>query len=525
MHLKKTLLLLGHKPDDALFWLLWLIHLMPIWIFTPFSTVDGPAHLHNARILLELWQGNADMAEYYSINPVMQPNMLAHILLAAIMAVGIPALLAEKLLLSLIVALMPLAFRRFVKAYTNNSGEMVLLVFPFVYGFLFFMGFYNFLLGIVLGLFGLSLWIKLIGKSSHPLTPAFIVVTGLMTLLAHLYAFAWYAVFSGFVLFSRIPLSKSIGTSANAIWTMVMIWVLPLLPALYAVSFGEFSGGESYRLSFVSLWRIIYEVQPAKGLDYGKASIYTQWLFWLLAFRLLLAVYRAFKGDRSSGGKGVLAGFLLLTIALFVLPDGNALAGVVSQRTGLMWFLALLLMLAGFRTQIWMRWLSRTVAVVVSVSLLLLYAQELNKNQPVARSVALAARNVPAGAVVYVENASENMLHTHVSSYLGITKGVVISENYQAALPYFPIRWNVRNLPVLHLGEMSKTVKAWPVASGLRNMQADYVLVITQGNVVPELAGSLAYQHHFKDLYKLIYQDDKKTTSLYCRLPISIFDL
>ncbi|HMM11671.1 MAG TPA: hypothetical protein PKE03_06215 [Bacteroidales bacterium] len=525
MALKNKLRMLLHQSDEALFWLLWVIHLLPIWLFTPFPTVDGPAHLYNARILLELWRGNAFMTEFYAVNPFVQPNVLSHFMLAIMMLTGIPALMAEKLLLTLIVAVFPLAFRRLVHACTRDAGDMVLFVFPFVYGFLFFMGFYNFLLGVVLGLYGLVLWIRYAEGRTHRLMPALIVVVGLLTLFAHLYAFAWYMMFSGLVVFGRIISLKRTGMPAHFIRSSVLIWVLPLLPALYFVVTGQFSGGESHRLSLASLWRIIYEVQPAKGLEYGKANIYTQWIFWLLTLRFFLTVYELSKRNTGIAAKGAAVSLVLLTLALIVLPDGNALAGVVSQRNGLMWFLALLVFLAGISLRPWIKWLGRVVVVAVSVSLLLLYAQALSNDQPVARSVAVAARQVPAGAVVYVENASGRMLHTHVSNYLGATRGLVISDNYQAALPYFPVSWNLRNLPVLHLGEMSKPVKSWPVAGGLLNRQADYVLVITEGQAEPSQAGILANQQYFKGLYALIYQDPARMVSLYRRLPVSIFDL
>ncbi|MCE1202508.1 MAG: hypothetical protein LWX09_10470, partial [Bacteroidia bacterium] len=137
----------------------------------------------------------------------------------------------------------------------------------------------------------------------------------------------------------------------------------------------------------------------------------------------------------------------------------------------------------------------------------------------------LAARSIPAGSVVYVENTSGQMLNTHVSNYLGAGRPLIISENYQAALPYFPVSWNLRNLPVLHLGEMAKPVKAWPVAGGLRNLKAAYVLVISDGKNDPATEGTLANQHYFKGLYELIYQDEHKKVSLFRALPLSIYDL
>lgn len=516
--------LLLRKPDKLLFWLLWLIHLLPVWMLTPFPTVDGPAHLYNARLMLELWRGNPTVSEFYVLNPLLQPNVLGHVLLAGMMALGLPALLAEKLLLTTLVALLPIAFRKLVLRLYAGAGDVVLLVFPFVYGFLFFMGFYNFLLGTVLLFFGIEKWISLVGKSVNRRDASVLIVIALLALYAHLYAFAWFVVFTALVLLADMFGKEKSLTNKQMAFKM-LVWGLPLLPALYHIIRGKFSGGETVFASPSALWDLIYQVQPAKGLEYGKANIYIQWLFWLLLLRLALLVYEAVKKGLRPETTLLRMAFLLLSIALFALPDGTALSGMVSQRTGLLWFFSLLALLAATPVHAWIRWAGRAVALVVSLSLLWLYNGALQREQGVSHSVALAARSIPAGAVVYVENTSRKMLNTHVSNYLGAGRPLIISENYQAALPYFPVSWNLRNLPVLHLGEMSKPVKAWPVAGGLRNLQAGYVMVITDGSNDPATEGVLDKQHYFKGLYELIYQDQAKRVSLFRALPLSIYDL
>lgn len=516
--------MLLRKPDKLLFWLLWLVHLLPVWMFTPFPTVDGPAHLYNARLMLELWRGNPTVSEFFVLNPLLQPNVLGHVLLAGMMALGLPALLAEKLLLTSLVGLLPLAFRRLIRSLNPDAGDVTLLVFPFVYGFLFFMGFYNFLLGTLLLLFGIEKWIGLVGKPLNRNNSSALAVIALLTLYAHLYAFAWFVVFAALVLIADLY-SKEKPLTRKQLVAKLLLWVLPLLPALYHIIKGKFSGGETVFSSSGALWDLVYQVQPAKGLEYGKANIYTQWLFWLLLLRLALSVYEAVKKGLRPETTLLRMAFLLLSIALFALPDGTALSGMVSQRTGLLWFFSLLALLAVTPVHPWIRWAGRAVALVVSLSLLWLYNGALQREQSVSRSVALAARSIPAGSVVYVENTSGQMLNTHVSNYLGAGRPLIISENYQAALPYFPVSWNLRNLPVLHLGEMAKPVKAWPVAGGLRNLKAAYVLVISDGKNDPATEGTLANQHYFKGLYELIYQDEHKKVSLFRALPLSIYDL
>ena len=93
----------------VLFVLLLVVHLAPVWIFRFFPSQDGPSHLYNARLLTEMLEpANFQVRLFFEYSAALHPNLLAHVLLAALQLVVSP-LVAEKLLLSLIVALFPLS--------------------------------------------------------------------------------------------------------------------------------------------------------------------------------------------------------------------------------------------------------------------------------------------------------------------------------------------------------------------------------------------------------------------------------
>ena len=132
-------------------------------VFRHWPTMDGAAHLYNARLLLELvFNGGEGLQGYYSLNPEPVPNWTGHLVLMLGMLVGLPAFLAEKVLLLCIGIGLPLAFYSLVKKIRSEApGPLSLLILPFVYTFLFGLGFYNFTLGLVFFLLTLRQWFSI----------------------------------------------------------------------------------------------------------------------------------------------------------------------------------------------------------------------------------------------------------------------------------------------------------------------------------------------------------------------------
>src|SRR5215210_4831221 len=82
--------------------------LFSIWSVTYFPSQDGPAHVANAKILLDYHRAGHDLLrQYYTINTNPEPNLAGHVLMAAMMLI-VPPLVAEKLLVSLYIVAMPL---------------------------------------------------------------------------------------------------------------------------------------------------------------------------------------------------------------------------------------------------------------------------------------------------------------------------------------------------------------------------------------------------------------------------------
>jgi hypothetical protein len=139
----------------VLFLITALFHLLPIWRVHYVPTVDGPSHLYNAQVLHELAKGTPEFARVFRADLRPFPNWLGHILLFLALAV-VPALVAEKLVLSAIVLLFLAGCWKLAGVIDARSRVYAFLVMPLAFSALLQMGFYNYFLGVGLALFAIA---------------------------------------------------------------------------------------------------------------------------------------------------------------------------------------------------------------------------------------------------------------------------------------------------------------------------------------------------------------------------------
>jgi len=139
--------------ENALFFILVMICLVPVWCLSQIPTNDGPAHLYNAYLLSGWWEKSFPIDRtFFALNPAPVPNWFSTLTLALLMRI-FSALTAERLLLTLYVILLPIAFRYTAHSFNCASRYTYLLGFGFVWNHLFCMGFFNFCFSLVWYLF------------------------------------------------------------------------------------------------------------------------------------------------------------------------------------------------------------------------------------------------------------------------------------------------------------------------------------------------------------------------------------
>jgi hypothetical protein len=147
-------------PHLLLFFALLALYVLPLWSFRYFPSQDGPAHLENALMLKEYdAPDSARYRDFYTINPHPDPNWFGHVLLVALMYF-LPPLVAEKVLLTGYVVLLPLSLRFALRSLRPGAEWLAVLAFPFVGNGFLHLGFYNFCYSLPMYFVVVGYWLR-----------------------------------------------------------------------------------------------------------------------------------------------------------------------------------------------------------------------------------------------------------------------------------------------------------------------------------------------------------------------------
>jgi hypothetical protein len=140
---------LRRHGEPTVFAILTFAHLIPVWAFAYLPTQDGPAHLNNAQIIKDYANPTAGYSDIFELRMTPLPNLTSHLLLAALLFAA-PPLIAEKVLVSLYVVGFAYSFRYYLGAFGPRCVPLSWVGLLLVYQRCFWMGFYNYCLGMVL---------------------------------------------------------------------------------------------------------------------------------------------------------------------------------------------------------------------------------------------------------------------------------------------------------------------------------------------------------------------------------------
>ena len=176
------------RTEAVFFYALVAISIVPIWTVSYFPSQDGPNHLWILYLLDQyLRSGPGAFGEWFELNRNVEPNLGFYVIaLPLSLVVGIQA--AEKLFLSLFVAILCIGARYAVRSINANAIFVSYLILPVAFSLYVHMGFYNYLVGIALFMPALMLCIR----QYHSAVPGRywkIGTIGFAILLAHLLAF------------------------------------------------------------------------------------------------------------------------------------------------------------------------------------------------------------------------------------------------------------------------------------------------------------------------------------------------
>lgn len=480
-----------------------------------------------------LFGDNASLHHFFSFNTEPIPNWTGHIILS-FFNFFLPAFMAEKILLLFYFIALPLSFRNLVKTISPGNYFLCYLIFPFTYSFPFYLGFYNFCLAIVFLFFTLNYWLVNSGRITFPKAIVLFLLIG-ATYFSHLFVFGILVFILGLHIVAK-SISGLFSDNINyksvlkdAISKSVILFLTSLLflalAFLYFYLRPPFHGNNIY-ISHDELMSWIVNIRPKIALSFVESK-YTKKLFYLISILFIIAVFNKINSidiQKNINFSGRLKLFvraffvmsdfwLLITFILFLLystlPDSDGVAGYISVRIGLLFFMFLIIWLCAQTFPKWLLIFSLIIILAFNFLLLKPYfttAADLNR---VAIECNNASEFIDANSIVLPVNYSDNWLQLHFSNYLGIDKPMVILENYECALNWVPLKWNAQAT----IPNVAADINADRLCSRLTSdKEIDFIFVL--GNLESKSdSGSVKLKNILSDKFDLSYSS--ANTKLY----------
>ena len=520
------------KFEKYFFYLLVLVHVVPVLLLPYFVTHDGPAHVYNTNLLHRmLFDQDPSGALYFHFNPQILPNWISHILLELFNFFLSPAS-SERLVVAIYFISYPLAFRALVLAINPTAFAGAYLVFPYLQAFSILTGLYSFCLGLSLLFYVLYLWQKSEEHSSKKKYMWFSIWM-LLIYFSHLFVFmlaflALAVMISWKHFIDHGPALKNIFNKVSH-WIKDMRWlvlisVIPLI-LTFIFAFNQASKTDTEIPEFKNLLELFIDVRPIIALNYDMEKVYSKPFFFiyliLLMAALIARIVQARKGDKKflKLGDGWFILFLMMTIFYFSLPDDIFSGGIVAIRFCLMSYTFLILWLAAFAPDR-LVWPAAALSILASVLLLIQRHPALQSLSNDAEDFSTCADHISEGSSLMTLNYSDNWMLDHIASYVAGEKDIVLLENYEAKQAHFPLMWNENRSPELTGAISGKKnrpcmdLKKYKEVSGL---DIDYILVMKRPQELNDSCTVLV-DAQLKDSYREVFVTPGQVGVLYERI-------
>ena len=496
--------------------------------FTRFyPSMDGAAHLYNSNILLELIKGDATLAEYYTFNNLPVPNWTSHFIILAF-RFFLPAWLAEKLLLILYVSGMAISFRYLIKVLNPENISLSILIFPFIYSFLFHLGFYNFSLSFVLFFITLGYWLRN-HNSTKPVNLLVLFLLLSSAYFTNLLMFGFIGLTIGFYILhfsykeyiNNKDLRIAILFALNKLGFLLLVSLPGLIFSLMFFTHVQFfPSNQAYSAKELIKW--INDARPFIVYDYAGEEIITEQFFHILLILLALSFIpvnnsKVSVNKVSNSYNILLIPLILALFLLFLTPNGSG-AGMMSDRYCLMLYIFGLTFIIARPVRIKLNTIIIPALVILHMGLVFKHLngtiRKLDKN---ASAIYAIEKHISKNSIVLPVNFSDNWLEPHFSNYLGVNKSLIILENYEASVGWFPVKWNFEKMPNILLSDKeSVSGMYWPSnPQSLKKIQIDYVMLYGNQEKInsPEwqelkdlLSASFKLEYNSPDQYVLLYK-------------------
>lgn len=470
----------------------------PIFSFDYLITLDGPNHLYSSKIFYSLLQNDDFYRTYFDLNSNFTPNYFTVLILGGLQSIfsGVVALKAFHLLHVLLLVFGALFWNN---SCANSKLKYPYLVFPFVYSYLFFSGFYNFIFAVSLSLFVIGFYNRFANlkwKAKH-----YIIVGSLLILVycSHIIPFF----FAGLFIFIDTIIQWKKRNWEKAFLKHALLLLASCLPGLLLTLL--FMGSRESTTSYLEFNELVARlssgfsivIKPSE-MTASESIDYLKLIFLIIA--LMLFLYQSFTSDKKKSLTLPLTAVMCLLL-YFTLPDSVGYASVFSVRIEYIFWLFIAIGATQYRFE------NKFIQFIPAIAGLGLLIFQINSNLPYwetlnshAKSVENAAEVIEENTVVYPIFNSLLWDDYHMSNILGAHKDVMILENTSARQDYFPLIYKAP------YEDCIKEIQSDQFSCLNQSIKVNYLLVIGKEIVLEDPLGIALYAKAFNE-GEVVYED------------------
>ncbi len=407
-----------------LYFCLFVLVNIPIWSHDFLPIQDYPNHLARMHILANL-QNDQYLQRFYQIQWNIIPNLGMDLILPTLTHIFNIYLLG-KLMLSLIIFLMTSGCIFLSYTLFNTLNIWSLTSFLLLYNLAFIKGFMNFLFGIGLALWCITIWI-VIRKRQWWLKVIIFSILYTLLFFTHLNAFG----IAGLVIifyelnyvFKQAKLSLK-----TSIKEMLIILIPLIIPAILYILSPTYSG-DSYFISDPFIKKIYHLLRISDTYDYHQDLIT---VIFLILIPLLGICFRYFQFKKSMG-----IPLLGLTIIYFILPKALATGAHTDWRIIIPLFA---LFIASFKIEL----SNKIVVTLFSCILIILLGIRISlindiwsDFQAPANEIIESVKEIDRGSSIFTaiafQDRREVLPFIHISNYAIIEKSAFVPTLFATA--------------------------------------------------------------------------------------------
>ncbi len=513
----------GRNYTNILLAVGFLICLLQIWLPEYYLTGDGPCHVNNAKILHDLWSNqNTDFYNrFFTVQYQPNPNWLSSVVIALLLFL-VSGAIAEKIFLSIYVLLYLFGFLLLLKKISGQTSYWLLIIFAFVFNHVLSKGFYNYAFSVAFYFWVVWSWIRLLEKRNIPNALLF-VFFNFLAFFTHLLAFT-FSTFTCAMLAISFALADANGDWKNKFVRPLLIngVLLGLLISPFLILmrwFTENQGGLQLRLGiYPHRLKELIKFSYLTNIDSGETIWVTVTGICFIAF-FLIASLIYIQSKSTNKFSGLLPSLIFAAfVCLFFPEDFLGRLILISMRVQLFVFISLACCIAYMLPA---GKIKNAAGIMVFICFLALSIVRIPVRQSASRAaldITSCAKFIQPNSVVLPLNfsfngidergnqiADKNWLFVHPAQYIGAEKPLIILDNYEANMGYFPLVWKENVNPYFHLSQF-EGIEGQPPYANLKDYKAssgvtvDYILMWCYDSTALK-------NEHFRQLYAEINTD------------------